>query len=130
MEQARLNRLSERIPTLFSLVKERQCARLDRMQTLIVARVKEHVAKARHQLDILHNNIVPLTYRIMIEEKSRLAQLKLRADALDPQRLLERGYSITLFKGKVVKDASKLREGDEIETVLNKGRIKSIINTA
>ncbi len=130
MEQARLRRLSERIPTLFSLVKEKQSARLDRMQTLIATSVKEHVAKARHHLDILHNNIVPLTDRIMMNEKSRLAQLKLRADALDPQRLLERGYSITLFNGKAVKDASKLRGGDEIETVLNKGRIKSIINTA
>lgn len=130
MEQARLRRLSERIPTLFSLVKEKQSARLDRMQTLIATSVKEHVAKARHHLDILHNNIVPLTDRIMMNEKNRLAQLKLRADALDPQRLLERGYSITLFNGKAVKDALKLRGGDEIETVLNKGRIKSIINTA
>lgn len=130
MEQARLRRLSERIPTLFSLVKEKQSARLDRMQTLIATSVKEHVAKARHHLDILHNNIVPLTDRIMMNEKNRLAQLKLRADALDPQRLLERGYSITLFNGKAVKDASELRGGDEIETVLNKGRIKSIINTA
>lgn len=130
MEQALLRRLSERIPTLFSLVKEKQSARLDRMQTLIATSVKEHVAKARHYLDILHNNIVPLTDRIMMNEKNRLAQLKLRADALDPQHLLERGYSITLFNGKAVKDASKLRGGDEIETVLNKGRIKSIINTA
>lgn len=130
MEQSQLRRLSERIPTLFSLVKEKQSARLDRMQTLIAARVKEHVAQARHRLDILHNNIVPLTDSIMMNEKNRLAQLKLRTDTLDPRRLLKRGYSVTLFKGMAVKDASKLSDGDEIETILSKGKVKSIISTA
>lgn len=47
--------------------------------------------------------------------------------ALDPLKVLERGYSITLHKGKVVKDASKVPAGAEIESRLHKGVVRSIV---
>ena len=46
---------------------------------------------------------------------------------LDPTLLLQRGYSITLKDGKAVKSANALHSGDEIETRLHEGTIKSII---
>ena len=128
MEQSRLRRLSERIPTLFSLVKERQNARLDRIETRMATLMNDKVARAQHQLDIMCNNIIPMTDRLMMREKNRIEQLTLRTKALDPQRVLSRGYSITLLNGKAVHDASKLKAGDEIETRLEKGTLKSTIN--
>ena len=44
-----------------------------------------------------------------------------------PELLLKRGYSITLHNGKAVTDATLLKEGDELETHLAKGRVKSIV---
>ena len=128
MEQSRLRRLSERIPTLFSLVKERQNARLDRIETRMATLMYDKVARAQHHLDIMCNNIIPMTDRLMMREKNRIEQLSLRTKALDPQRVLSRGYSITLLNGKAVHDASKLKAGDEIETRLEKGTLKSTIN--
>ena len=46
---------------------------------------------------------------------------------LDPKNVLKRGYSLTLKGGKVIKDASMLREGDRIKTVLYKGEVSSIV---
>ena len=47
--------------------------------------------------------------------------------ALDPTLLLARGYSITLHNGRTIKDATTLKAGDEIETRLAKGVIRSTV---
>jgi exodeoxyribonuclease VII large subunit len=46
---------------------------------------------------------------------------------LDPVNVLRRGYSITQHKGKILKDASHLRKGDIIDTMLFKGMMKSSV---
>ncbi len=48
-----------------------------------------------------------------------------RTQALDPQLLLNRGYSITLHQGKTVRDPSQLQPGTLIETRVQKGAIQS-----
>ena len=50
-----------------------------------------------------------------------------RTEAVDPQRMLSRGYSITLHDGKAVTDASALTDGDILETVLAQGSVVSKI---
>jgi exodeoxyribonuclease VII large subunit len=45
-------------------------------------------------------------------------------DAL-PEKQLARGYSITLKDGKAVKNASSLKKGDTLVTMLYQGRIES-----
>ena len=46
---------------------------------------------------------------------------------LNPQKILRRGYSITMKNGKVLKDPEPLVEGDELKTILYKGKIISIL---
>jgi exodeoxyribonuclease VII large subunit len=46
---------------------------------------------------------------------------------LNPINILKRGFSITYFNGKSIKDASKLSEGEKINTVLYNGTIDSTI---
>ena len=48
------------------------------------------------------------------------------ADA-SPERLLARGYSITLKEGRAVKDASMLQPGDVIVTRLYRGEVRSTL---
>ena len=48
---------------------------------------------------------------------------------LDPVNVLRRGYSITRYDGKILKDASLVSKGTEIDTTLYKGNIVSIIGT-
>ena len=45
----------------------------------------------------------------------------------DPQRLLSRGYSITLLNGRAVRDPQQLKAGDVLETRVEKGTIKSTV---
>lgn len=100
-----INDSQERITRLFSIVKTRQEAKIDTLYNQISMILMRNIAEKRHRLEIL-------------EEKTR---------SLDPQVLLKRGYSITLHNGKAVRDPQQLQKGDEIETRIEKGTIKSII---
>lgn len=126
-EKSRFRSASERIPVLFSLVKERQNTRLDRLSTRISNLTKEKISEANHHIIILESNILPMTERIMTREKNHLEQLSLRMKALDPELLLKRGYSITLHNGKTLKDVATLKAGDVIETRFAKGVAKSTV---
>ena len=68
-----------------------------------------------------------LIERRLLSECHRLQLIEEKTKGLDPKLLLKRGYSITLHQGKVIRSSEHLHHGDEIETLLEKGTIKSII---
>ena len=127
LEQARLVRMSEKIPMLFSLVKTRQEQRIERHLANITASLNDKLSREHHRLSLIESQLDPILLQQLTRENYRLQLLQQRLEALNPQRLLQRGYSITLCKGKVVRDARQLKAGDEIETKLANGKITSII---
>ena len=127
LEQARLVRMSEKIPMLFSLVKTRQEQRIERHLANITASLNDKLSREHHRLSLIESQLAPTLLQQLTRENYRLQLLQQRLEALNPRRLLQRGYSITLCKGKVVKNARQLKAGDEIETKLANGKITSII---
>lgn len=121
LEHTRLNHLAEKIPVLFSLVKTRQDAFLDRLTQRIITMAQRIPLDEQHRLERLESRIKEVISHHLSDEKHRLEMLNQRIKAVDPQRLLQRGYSITLHQGKAVKDAALLREGDEVELRFAKG---------
>ena len=124
-EQMRLMRASEKIPSLFSLVREKEERRLDRVLQKILNAAQQGVSNNSHKIDIMEGNMLPLASRLLMEQKHRLQMLEQRALALDPVLLLKRGYSITTHNGIVVRDASQLKPGDVLETRVEKGIVQS-----
>ena len=104
-ERVRLKAVSERIPVLFSLVNVKEQARVERLSRQIINAVERGVAVARHSL-------------LMLEQ---------RIEAENPERLLRRGYSITTYEGRAVHDASQLPKGAVVETRVEKGKFKAIV---
>lgn len=100
-----LSTVQEAIPRLFSLVKTRQESKTDLFEQRMHTSIDRRLISERHQLEL-------------IDEKLKV---------LDPALLLKRGYSITLHNGRAVKEATTLHNGDEIETRLAKGIIRSIV---
>ena len=127
MEKIRLLHLSQQIPTLFSLVRSRQEASIDRLQGNLRLSVMRRLQEERHRLDIHSHNLMPVIERRLLRERHQLDMLNEKLEALNPELLLRRGYSITLSGGKVVKDASILKSGDELETRLSKGTVHSVV---
>ena len=82
----------------------------------------------RHRLTVLQNNMQPVLKRKLTDERHQLDLLSQRLIGLDPNRLLKRGYSITLKNGRTVRDVSQLKEGDELETRFENGTVRSVVN--
>lgn len=126
-EKMRLDKLSSSIPLLFSLVKARQDARVSRLYDRAANAVLRRIREGAHHIERLSQCLRPSVERILERERHRIDMLGQRAKAQDPYMLLKRGYSITLFHGRAVRDAAVLKPGDEIETRVENGTVVSII---
>jgi exodeoxyribonuclease VII large subunit len=127
MEKLRLSRLADQIPSLFSLVRTRQESRLESLRLRLFAAAKQLSSEEKHRIGDWTQRIPEIIRHKMEGEQHRLELLNQRIRSADPQRLLSRGYSITLYHGKSVRDAALLKKGDEVETWLSKGEVRSII---
>ena len=59
-----------------------------------------------------------------------LSSVNQNLNNLRPENVLKRGFSITHFKGKSVKETNQLQAGDVLETRLYKGKVTSIVQSA
>ena len=126
-ERQRMLRLSQLIPTLFSVMSTREHARLEQLFQRMSAASLRGVAESRNRINLLESKLLMNTEKGMQTERHRLELMAQRLSALDPQVLLKRGYSITTLNGKAVLDGSVLKAGDEIKTRFAKGTITSIV---
>ena len=127
VERIRLMRLSERIPTLFSLVSTRQQARIDSLSQRLSSAIGQQIERAQSRFPMLWSRLTTSVERRLLKEQHQIELLSQRAISLDPALLLQRGYSITLHQGKAVRCANDLKPGDEIETRLEKGVLHSVV---
>ena len=102
-------------------------AQLGNLQSSIPHLLTVIMTRQHTRIDTLAQRIPLLADRRLTQEKHRLELMSEKVKMLDPSLLLKRGYSITLKDGHVVMDARQVQTGDEIETRLSKGTIKSII---
>ncbi|MGN0660709.1 MAG: exodeoxyribonuclease VII large subunit [Oscillospiraceae bacterium] len=58
----------------------------------------------------------------------RLEKLSVVLSALNPENVLQRGFSITYANGKIVKSASELKSGDIIKIRLSDSEIEATVN--
>ena len=119
--------VAELLPRLFANVKVRQEARLDALSNSITHHAQQKILNSQLSIINLENRLPILLDRRLMAEKHRLQLIEEKAKNLDPALLLSRGYSITLKDGHAIRDAAALYPGDEIETRLEKGTIKSIV---
>ena len=122
---AQLTTLSEMIPRLFSVVKTRQEARLESLQSRMISEMQQKIVGHQSRLEGFDQRIPILLERKLLSERHRMEMMTEKVKSLDPALLLQRGYSITLKGGKAVRDAAMLKENDIIETRLSKGTIRS-----
>ncbi|HDR50880.1 MAG TPA: exodeoxyribonuclease VII large subunit, partial [Mariniphaga anaerophila] len=65
--------------------------------------------------------------RLLTKEQERLYRHENTVRLLNPENVLNRGYTLTLKAGKIVKSAALLGVNDEIETRFADGKIQSKI---
>lgn len=78
-------------------------------------------------LQQLEGNLAMRTNLKLNQETIQLENLERNIQILDPINILKRGFSITRFNGKAVKESNEVSEGDVVETQLYSGKISSSI---
>ena len=104
-ENVRIERLSQKLPSLFAVLKARQEQILETVWIRSVNGVRNLLTAQTHKLEIVDKTL----------------------SAADPAVILKRGYSLTRAGGRVVKCASDLKRGDRLTTVFADGSVESEI---
>ena len=126
-EKMRLDRISDNVPVLFSLVKARRNASLDVLRERLRAGYMRRMDTARTRCDFMEQRLRSCAVQLMKDNTARLDTLSRRVEAADPVNILRRGYSITLVNGRAVRSAACLKEGDEVETRLEQGAFTAVV---
>lgn len=104
-EAVRLERLAQKLPSLFAVLKVRNEQMLENIWNRSVNGVRNLLTVKNHKLELLEKSIA----------------------AADPVLILKRGFSLTRCNGHVVNRASDLKPGDRLTTVLADGTVESEI---
>ena len=104
-EKVRIEGISQKLPSLFAVLRTRQEQVLETLWIRSVNGVRNMLTAQAHKLEIVDKTLA----------------------AADPQVILRRGYSLTRLNGHAVKCASDLKKGDRLTTVFADGSVESEI---
>jgi exodeoxyribonuclease VII large subunit len=90
--------------------------------------VRRRLAGIRQELDARVAALTAVIKTRLLEGKSRLDQLAGQIEALSPVAILERGYALVFdSSGKLLKDAARVKAGDEISARLARGGLTATV---
>lgn len=90
--------------------------------------VFQKIEREKMMTEYIEKEIPVLIKNRINGEKIKLKLLEKSAEFLSPEMTLKRGFTITLKNGKPLTEKNKIKKGDELETVFNRGKIKSIVS--
>ena len=102
-------------------------SRIKQMLAGIQAQAGKRLSGQMLHLDQLKQLLGIHSMQIVQNQKISLGNFDNNIKILSPERILERGFSITRINGKTVKSIQSAREGDEMDTRISDGYIKSKI---
>ncbi len=107
------------------LLNQRKLALSDNENLIKALSPLQNINDASFKINLLKEKLISQINLKLKESKERLGIGIASLSAQNPLKLLEKGYSITTFEGKALKDAREVAKGDIIETKLQEGTILS-----
>jgi exodeoxyribonuclease VII large subunit len=87
---------------------------------------RRRLAAIRQQLRAQVANLAAITHTRLLEIRGVLDRQAASLEALSPLAILNRGYAVVFdAKGRLVKDASRFKPGDELSARLARGRVRA-----
>jgi exodeoxyribonuclease VII large subunit len=80
-----------------------------------------------NNVDKLKNEFFNSAFLHMKKEGVIISNIEKNTKNMDPVNVLKRGYSITRFNGKSIKNSGEVKAGENIETILFEGNIISTV---
>jgi exodeoxyribonuclease VII large subunit len=125
--QHELNNLKHAVGSSLSLRKLHFQNNLNRFEKQLKWVVHDIILKERAELEQLKQWTKHSAESYLSKKGEKMTGHENLARLLNPENVLKRGYTITYIRGKIVKQASVLQPGDEIETRFADGTVTSKI---
>ena len=125
----RINSAQQHLTTAISTKLSTLNVQLSSLQALIPTLALRTIGDQRHRIEMQESRLPVAIERRLTSQKHLLESLSLKLQGFDPQLLLSRGYSITLHHGRAVRNPKQLKAGDEIETKVEHGTIRSVVKS-
>ncbi len=93
----------------------------------IKQQTKQQIGRKQQHLIALQSVLKNTLTQEFISQKHKLDLLEVQLKQSSPDEMLQKGYSLTLKGGKIIKKASQITSGDNITTLLQDGKIESIV---
>jgi len=87
---------------------------------------RRRLAAIRQQLQAQVANLAAITHTRLLETRGALDRRTASLEALSPLAILNRGYALVFdAKGRLVKDAARVKAGEELSARLARGRVRA-----
>ena len=120
-----LEELAQTLISSVSVRMDKEHSRLAELTNRLPLVIKNRTIREGYLLEQLIQKINVGIARSLTNKQHRLMLLEQRVNDASPERLLKKGFSITLKDGKAVTDSTQLKAGDVITTRLAKGEVTS-----
>jgi exodeoxyribonuclease VII large subunit len=100
---------------------------LQKHETAILHLTEGKINTQKQKINHLQSKIGVRVKHLLENQKNKLTLSEKTIQFLNPINVLQKGYTLTLKDGKIVKDLSQLSKNDKIETQFKNGSLESIV---
>ena len=124
-EKLTLSTIENQLPSLVINKIERERNGLEQLQSRVLLSIRERVGREQIKLATTHTSLIDKFERAIERGNNRILNIEKSIELLSPDRILKRGYSISVKDGFAVKSVTELREGDYIKVVFADGEAET-----
>lgn len=123
----RIDRIAYRLAPLCTKRLLVEHLRLNNLSSKLSDLVLRYVSTKSMQISYLEEKLQQKCCEVVRQQQQHLDMFVHKIDLLDPQNVLNRGYSYTVCSGKVVRESKDVKVGSVLQTHVKHGVIASVV---
>ena len=124
-----LNELGQQIRQQSQWIHQQATRQLEQLIPALQQAVTYQLDREQWRIDLVVQQLQQSSRQGVQNHRNTLDVLQNQLEALDPQRILQRGFSITLHKGEPILQPAELPLGTQLTTTLQNGQLTSTLTS-
>ncbi len=126
-EKSELTNFSERLKSGFKSLKTIENQKIKQARESLVKFTNGFLFQQNINITDNQYFIYQQLPKYFVRKAEQLTQIENQIRWMDPQQILKKGYSISMYQGKVISSSNPVEAGNEIETWTSEKKITSIV---
>ena len=123
----KLSTIENKAPALITNKLEREKGLLSQRQSRVVMELQRKVSNERIKVATSFATLKSNFQRSIEREENRITNIATNIDLLSPDKILKRGYSISVKDGYPIKSVTEVKENDNIKVIFTDGEIDAVV---